>query len=202
MQQRKEVPSVVSEVNVFTVQVEAYGDNGHTNGEHGHRKTSKAASVGVGWGIRPPRRGPNNGRLGINDTFSALLVTTEALQGPRHRRYPLRKPLAWPVEKNRPRPNLPEPPRTERSEVIDYGSESACDTGLLAGWILIFILGTNAEQVTGRGPVGREGGPGQGDTDHIWMDTGAAGGSWMRLWGIGCGFAERWNCGAASLLSL
>jgi hypothetical protein len=62
MQQRKEVPSVVSEVNVFTVQVEADGDNGHTNDEHGHRKTSKAASVGVGWGIRPPRRGLNNGR--------------------------------------------------------------------------------------------------------------------------------------------
>ena len=62
MQQRKEVPSVVSEVNVFTVQVEADGDNGHTDDKHGHRKTSKAASVGVGWGIRPPRRGPNNGR--------------------------------------------------------------------------------------------------------------------------------------------
>lgn len=33
-----------------------------------------------------------------------------------------------------------------------------------------FHLGaTNAEQVTGRRPVGREGGPGQGDADHIWI---------------------------------
>jgi len=30
------------------VQVEADGDNGHADDEHGHRKTSKAAGVGAG----------------------------------------------------------------------------------------------------------------------------------------------------------